>query len=137
MRSHSDRDSWQPHGMAVIERLDFLGVPTQDPERSRAFYRDVLGMRPDDHAEWEQWAGDTCFGVWQPEKVGMEFVAQTGNPWPLGVEDVAAARAELEASGVTFFGDTLDTGVCHMAIFADPDGNQLMLHHRYAPYPDA
>jgi hypothetical protein len=42
-----------------------------------------------------------------------------------------------EAKGVRFFGDTLDTGVCHMAIFADPDGNQLMLHHRYAPYPDA
>ena len=30
-------------------------------------------------------------------------------------------------------GDTLDTGVCHMALFADPDGNDLMLHHRYAP----
>src|SRR3954454_17771586 len=53
--------------MAVIERLDFLGVPTQDPERSRAFYRGVLGLRPDEHAEWEQWAGDTCFGIWEPD----------------------------------------------------------------------
>jgi len=134
MRSHSDRDSWQPHGMAVIERLDFLGVPTQDPERSRAFYRDVLGMRPDDHAEWEQWAGDTCFGIWQPERQGMPFVAQKGNPWPLRCDDVAEMRAALEAKGVQFLGDTFDTGVCHMAIFADPDGNELMLHRRYAPY---
>ena len=119
--------------MAVIQRLDFLGVPTQDPDRSRAFYRDVLGMRPDEHADYEQWAGDTCFGIWQPEKVGMPFVAQKGNPWPLGCDDVAATRAALEAKGVQFFGDILDTGVCHMAFFADPDGNELMLHHRYAP----
>jgi catechol 2,3-dioxygenase-like lactoylglutathione lyase family enzyme len=123
--------------MALIQDLDFVGVPSQDAERARRFYRDVLGMRPDDHAEYEQWSGGTCFVVWEPERVGMKFVAQTGNPLPLRVEDVHAARAELESKGVTFFGDTLDTGVCHMAIFADPDGNQLMLHRRYAPYRDA
>lgn len=118
----------------TIQALDFLGIPTQDKERSRTFYRETLGMRPDSHADWEQWAGDTCFGIWEPESQGMPFVAQTGNPWPLRVADVAATRAELEAKDVTFFGDTLDTGVCHMAFFADPDGNQLMLHRRYAPY---
>ena len=87
-----------------------------------------------EHAEWEQWAGDTCFGIWQPEKQGMPFVAQKGNPWPLRCDDVAEMRAALEAKGVQFLGDTFDTGVCHMAIFADPDGNRLMLHRRYAPH---
>lgn len=120
--------------MPLIERLDFLGVPSQDPDRARAFYRDVLGMRPDEHADYEQWAGETCFGIWQPEKQGMPFVAQKGNPWPLRVDDVDAARAALEAKGVQFFGDTLDTGVCKMAFFEDPDGNQLMLHRRYKAY---
>ena len=120
--------------MSVINGLDFLGVPSQDKETARSFYRDVLGMRPDEHGEWESWAGDVCFGIWEPAQQGMTFVAQKGNPWPLGVDDVPAARAELEAKGVTFFGETLDTGVCHMAFFADPDGNELMLHHRYAPY---
>jgi catechol 2,3-dioxygenase-like lactoylglutathione lyase family enzyme len=120
--------------MSVIQRLDFLGVPSQDADRARTFYRDVLGMRPDEHGEYEQWAGQTCFGIWQPEQQGMQFVPQQGNPWPLGVDDVPAARAELEAKGVQFFGETLDTGVCHMAFFNDPDGNDLMLHHRYAPY---
>src|SRR4051794_33002098 len=67
-RSRPDLDPWKSCPMPVIERLDFLGVPTQDPERSRAFYRDVLGLRPDEHAQWEQWAGDTCFGIWEPEK---------------------------------------------------------------------
>ena len=120
--------------MPQIERLDFLGVPSQDADRSRTFYRDVLGMRPDAHAEFEQWAGDTCFAIWEPERMGMPFVAQKGNPWPLRCEDVAEARAALEAKGVRFLGETVDTGVCHMATFVDPDGNELMLHHRYAPY---
>jgi len=43
----------------------------------------------------------------------------------------------LRAAGVEFaFPEVYDAGVCHMAFFADPDGNALMLHHRYAPYPD-
>ncbi len=121
----------------IIRRLDFFGIPSQDVERARSFYRDTLGLRPDAHAEYEVWAGETCFGIWAPAQYGMTFVAQKGNPLPLGVEDVAAARADLEAKGVTFFGDTLDTGVCHMAFFADPDGNELMLHHRYARPPGA
>lgn len=122
--------------MSEIKRLDFLGVPSQDAERSRAFYVDTLGLRPDPHGRFECWAGDACFGIWEPEKMGMPFVVQQGNPWPLGVDDVPAARTALEARGVTFLGDTLDTSVCHMAFFQDPDGNQLMLHHRYAPYED-
>ena len=64
----------------------------------------------------------------------MPFVAQKGNPWALRVDDVPRARAELEARGVEFLGETVDTGVCRMAFFTDPDGNDLMLHHRYAPY---
>jgi predicted enzyme related to lactoylglutathione lyase len=122
--------------MSAIRRVDFIGIPSQDADRARAFYRDVLGLRPDPKAEYESWAGDTCLGVWEPERVGMPFQPQQGNPLPLGVDDVPAARAELEGKGVQFFGDTMDTGVCHMAFFADPDGNHLMLHHRYAPYEE-
>ena len=65
--------------------------------------------------------------------MGMEFAPQKNAHPALHVDDVAAARAELEAKGVEFNGDTFDTGVCHMALFTDPDGNDLMLHHRYAP----
>ena len=117
----------------MINGLDFLGIPTQDPDVALAFYTDALGMRRDANARHEVWAGDTCLAIWAPEQMGREFVAQTGNPFPLAVDDVHAARAALEEKGVAFFGDTLDTGVCHMAFFADPDGNHLMLHHRYAP----
>ena len=54
-------------------------------------------------------------------------------PLALQVEDVAAARTELESRGVSFRGDIIDSGVCHMANFEDPDGNSYVLHHRYAP----
>ena len=64
----------------------------------------------------------------------MPFAPQKNAHLALHVDDVAATRAELEAQGVEFTGDILDTGVCHMAFFADPDGNDLMLHHRYAPH---
>jgi predicted enzyme related to lactoylglutathione lyase len=68
----------------------------------------------------------------QSDAFGMEFTPHT-HPIALHVDDVAAARAELEGRGVTFHGDILDSGVCHMAYFKDPDGNSLMLHQRYAP----
>jgi catechol 2,3-dioxygenase-like lactoylglutathione lyase family enzyme len=120
----------------MITRLDFVGIPSQDAERSRAFYVDTLGLRPDDNARFEVWAGATCFGIWEPERIGMPFAPQKNAHPALRVDDVAAARAELEAKGVVFTAETLDTGVCHMALFTDPDGNDLMLHHRYAPYGD-
>jgi predicted enzyme related to lactoylglutathione lyase len=94
---------------------------------------DTLGLRPDDKANYEFWVGDTCFAIWEPARQGMEFSpTKVGHP-AFHVADVAAARAELEAKGVEFLGETFDTGVCHMAIFEDPDGNSLMLHSRYAP----
>ena len=117
----------------MISSIDFVAIPSQDPERARSFYLETLGLRPDDHGRFEVWAGATCFGIWEPEKLGMPFAPQKNAHPALHVDDVAAARAELEAKGVRFGMDTLDTGVCHMALFTDPDGNDLMLHSRYKP----
>jgi catechol 2,3-dioxygenase-like lactoylglutathione lyase family enzyme len=117
----------------VITSLDFVAIPSTDAARTRAFYVDTLGLRPDDKAQFEFWVGETCFGIWEPDKLGGSFAPQKNGHLALHVDDVAATRAELEAKGVEFLGDTLDTGVCHMALFNDPDGNDLMLHHRYSP----
>ena len=117
----------------MITKLDFVAIPSQDAERSRTFYGETLGLRPDPQAQHEFWAGDTCLGIWEPARIGMPFAPQKNGHLALHVDDVAAARAELEAKGVVFAADTFDTGVCHMAFFTDPDGNDLMLHHRYSP----
>lgn len=131
--------------MAVTENIitgtDFVTVPTTDVERAAEFYGTTLGLRrsayrPDrNFAEFE--TGNLTLGVINPERMGMEHHVSR-NAIALHVEDMQQARAALEEQGVSFFGETFDTGVCHMAFFADPDGNALMLHHRYAPRtPDA
>ncbi len=120
----------------AITRIDFVPIPTQDAERATAFYRDTLGLveseRTLDKPFSEFDLGGTTLNVWDPTTAGMEFKSNT-NAFALHTDDVNALRAQLEGKGVTFFGDTFDTGVCHMAFFSDPDGNPLMLHGRYAP----
>jgi catechol 2,3-dioxygenase-like lactoylglutathione lyase family enzyme len=117
-----------------IQKVDTVGVPSQDTERSRRFYVETLGLRPDERSWNEFWVGDTCFAIWEPARWGAEFEPQHNGIALLHVDDVAAARAELEQKGVEFEGETVDTSVCHMATFFDPDRNRLILHRRYAPY---
>jgi predicted enzyme related to lactoylglutathione lyase len=120
----------------VISGVDFVYVPTQDFDRAVRFYGEVLelplsaryGKMPG--AEFE--TGNLTLAVIESDKFGVEFHANR-NAIALHVDDVPATRVELESRGVGFTADTIDSGVCHMAFFEDPDGNALMLHHRYAP----
>jgi catechol 2,3-dioxygenase-like lactoylglutathione lyase family enzyme len=119
----------------AISHVDFISIATQDAARSKTFYVETLGLplERDTPTGFEVAAGQVTLGVWEPERMGLPF-QPTPNAVALHVDDVAAARAELEAAGVTFDGDTFDTGVCHMSFFRDPDGNAFMLHRRYAPH---
>ena len=120
----------------TVTGVDFICVPTQDFEKAEAFYGDVLGLqrskRWGDMPAREFETGSLTIAVMQPDAFGQKFAAHA-NPIALQVDDVEAARGELQDKGVEFSGDIIDSGVCHMAIFRDPDGNALMLHHRYAP----
>ena len=119
-----------------VTGVDFIALPTKDFETARAFYRDVLGLQ-----ESKQWGempamefetGNLTIAVMQTDAFGREFASHS-QPVAFQVDDVEATRAELEGKGVEFQMDTLDSGVCHMAAFTDPDGNVLMIHKRYAP----
>jgi predicted enzyme related to lactoylglutathione lyase len=118
-----------------VTGVDFITVPTTDFERADQFYGDVLGLERS--KQWgsmparEYETGSLTVAVMQSDAFGQEFRPH-GHPIALHVDDVADAREELESKGVKFVADTMDSGVCHMAIFSDPDGNTLMLHHRYA-----
>jgi catechol 2,3-dioxygenase-like lactoylglutathione lyase family enzyme len=119
----------------IVERTDFVSVPVTDLERSTRFYGETLGLPQTSHGAWPEFRlGDNVFlYLLDPTNIGQEFRGPHTSPIALRVEDVAKARAELEEKGIEFFGETFDTGVCHMAHFADPDGNVWMLHRRYAP----
>jgi predicted enzyme related to lactoylglutathione lyase len=130
------RDPLVGSGGAMISGVDFVMLPTHDLAAAVEFYGRTLGLRRSVHmpernfAEFE--TGNLTLNVLDAERMGLEH-HRSENPVALRVEDVAASRARLEAAGVSFEGETFDTGVCHMAFFQDPDGNALMLHHRYAP----
>jgi catechol 2,3-dioxygenase-like lactoylglutathione lyase family enzyme len=120
----------------LVTGTDFIVVATKDIEAAEAFYGGVLGLpvgaRYGSMPGVEFETGNLTIAVMQSDAFGMEY-ATNSNPIALQVEDTHAARAELESKGVTFAPETIDSGVCHMAFFRDPDGNALMLHHRYAP----
>ena len=124
----------------IVTGVDYVGIPSNDLEKAREFYETVLGL--ESSSVWQR-KGEAAVGAeFETGTVTIALINCPGlgipfsvNPAPLAlkVDDVAAARAELESRGVEFAAETLDSGVCHMAHFRDPDGNTLMLHHRYAP----
>ena len=117
-----------------VEQVDFVSVLTQDIARAKTFYGETLGLpiETEGESDLEFTLGQVTLDVFDPSSIGQEFA-----PSPAGIAirvgDVAAERAALEAKGVQFDGEIVDTGVCHFSFFKDPDGNALMLHRRYAP----
>jgi catechol 2,3-dioxygenase-like lactoylglutathione lyase family enzyme len=115
-----------------VERVDFVSFLTQDIARAKRFYGETLGLEVESEGEsdLEFRCGQVTLDVFDPSSIGQPFA-----PSPAGlalrVSDVEAARAELEAKGVQFDGETIETSVCRQAWFKDPDGNSLMLHRRF------
>ena len=116
-----------------VEKVDFVSVLTEDIQRAKRFYGETLGLDIETEGEndMEFTLGQVTLDVFNPASIGQPFTPSSAGI-AIRVADVAAARSELEAKGVEFEGETRDTGVCHMAFFKDPDGNQLILHRRYA-----
>lgn len=121
----------------LITGVDFVCVPTRDHDRAVEFYGETLGL-----ARLKRWgempatefqAGNLTLAVMDPRAFGQPEPDPNSSPIAFQVDDVEAARGLLEAKGVAFHMDILDSGVCHQAFFSDPDGNPLILHHRYAP----
>jgi predicted enzyme related to lactoylglutathione lyase len=122
----------------LITGVDFAAISTRDLPKAVEFYGNTLGLLRSVYLEERNYAefetGNLTLSVIDAQSMGMEHSVR-GHEIALHVEDVQQARGLLEDRGVQFRGETIDTGVCHMALFGDPDGNPLMLHHRYAPPP--
>jgi catechol 2,3-dioxygenase-like lactoylglutathione lyase family enzyme len=137
-RRYAPSESWEPPPTDV-RRTDFVGVNVTDRERAGEFYGGRLGLERDrlSHDEWPEYGADNVgFVLSTPEQKREEGFRQYVS-LAFRVPDVAASMERLRATGVKFeFPEVFDSGVCHMAFFRDPDGNSLILHHRYAPYSD-
>ncbi len=120
----------------LVTRTDFVFVPVTNFERAEEFYSGILGLpcsrRYNKVPGGEFETGSLTIQVVDVTKIGREFEPTKG-AIALHVDDVEAARSELESRGVKFNGETLDSGVCYQAFFEDQDGNALILHHRYVP----
>ena len=131
-------ERWEPPATRV-ERTDFVNIPVTDRARGVEFYGETLGLarNPLSSDEWPEFhVGDTTVLLTTPEQTGTPFRAGD-YAVALRVADVPEEMERLRANGVEFqFPEAYDSSVCHMAFFEDPDGNNLMLHHRYAPYSD-
>ncbi len=121
---------------SFITGVDFVAVPAKDFEASVRFYGTVLGLpagkRWGEMPGAEFQAGNLTIAIMEPTAFGQQFDAHSLSI-AFQVDDVAATRAHLEAQGVEFVSEMIDSGVCHQAIFLDPAGNVLDIHHRYAP----
>ena len=120
----------------LLNGVDFIALPTRDWEAARRFYGETLGL-----PFGKQWGempagefetGTVTIALMQVDAFGIEF-DPSRTPLEFHVDDFEAAKAELESRGVEFVSDVIDSGVCKQAIFRDPDGNSLAIHHRYAP----
>jgi predicted enzyme related to lactoylglutathione lyase len=120
----------------TITGVDFATVFVQDYRAAVEFYGQTLGLEHSvDYGKMpggEFEAGNLTLQVVEASAVGQKFRAST-HPIAFHVGDVEATRGELESKGVSFLGETIDSGVCHMAPLSDPDGNVMLIHHRYAP----
>jgi predicted enzyme related to lactoylglutathione lyase len=123
-----------------VRRVDFVAIPVRDLARAASFYGETLGLKrnPNSGERWVEFEiGGVTLALASPAALGPDFQPRAHQmPIALRVDDVEDARRKLEKAGVEFGGETIDSGVCRMANFADPDGNALQLHRRYAHYLD-
>jgi catechol 2,3-dioxygenase-like lactoylglutathione lyase family enzyme len=122
-----------------VERVDYIRVPVKDIEKAKQFYGEVLGLEKNPNSPGDDWieyeVGNVTLAVVTPHTHDYEFAPLPPGTLAFRVPDVADAKAKLEAAGVQV-NEMWDSGVCHGAGVRDPSGNAILLHHRYAPYPD-
>ena len=118
--------------LKVIE-FAFIGYSVADMSRARAFYEQVLNLKPgmvfeDDGKAWVEYeAGPHTLAIsdmsadWKPSKDGGAVA--------LEVEDFDAAIAWLREKGANIYMEPFESPVCHMALITDPDGNSICIHN--------
>jgi predicted enzyme related to lactoylglutathione lyase len=118
-----------------VTEIAFSGIPVTDVARAREFYEGLLGLTPSMNHEIDGAPGR----YWIEYEIGSGTLAlsnawvpsgQSGPTVAFEVEDFEKSVAELKAAGVRLKLERKETPVCWFAVVSDPDGNEIMLHHR-------
>ena len=114
---------------ANLNKTITLALSVSDRHRSADWYSKMLGFEVLYHADEVGWSEMSTMTTGVTLGFGEQAEPAPGNTVPVfGVDDIAAARAGLEAEGVRFDGETMVVdGMVKTATFYDPDGNALML----------
>jgi predicted enzyme related to lactoylglutathione lyase len=117
-----------------IKEIAFVCYAVTDFKKGRKFYEETLGLKPTSvfekdgmgFAEYDLGNGALAIGSGAPHfKPGLG-----GATVAFEVADFDKAIQRLKESKVKFTMEAHNTGVCHMALVNDPDGNQIMIHKR-------
>ncbi len=125
--------------MIGVERVDYVRIPVTDMEQAVHFYGELLGLERNPNSPGDDWVeyevGNVTLVVMTPHTHDYEFAQLPSSTIALRVADLEAAKAKLEAAGLEV-GEIWDSGACNGVGVNDPAGNRILLHRRYAPYPD-
>lgn len=117
-----------------IKEIGFTVYPVSSLATARPFYEGVLGLAPTmvhegDGMGWVEY--DVAAGTLAIGAGASQFGPSAGGGCvALEVEDFEASVDQLRAASVRFTIEPMETAVCHLAGFSDPDGNSLLLHRR-------
>ncbi len=115
----------------MIKEIAFVAIAVTDKDKARKFYQETLELKPGMTAMEGAWTeyevggmtiGVGCHPDWKPSRDGVSIAFE--------VEDMDGTIAKLKERGVEFEMEKTETPVCFMAVFRDPDGNKLLVHHR-------
>ena len=117
----------------MVKAFAYIVYPVRDIERSRHFYRDVLGL-----AECGNWQG-----AWLELEVGHGTLVLTTRYEELGivpgangavlaleVEDLSDTSTLLSRHGIAWYLEPSEHAYCRGGTVKDPDGNRVLLHQK-------
>lgn len=116
----------------MFEKVAFTFYPVTDLARARTFYEETVGLSVgpvygDENKAWVEYdlPGGGCFAI---SNMTEATPGPGGGTIAFEVSDREALLARLKEAGVALIAEHIPSPVCDMTLFADPDGNQLMLH---------
>lgn len=119
-----------------IKRIDLSWITTSDMKKAKQFFTETVGLKVRHEMAEFGWLalggheGGSSLGVGLVN-TGSDQKPGTNAIVTLEVDDIVAAKKELESKKVKFIGDIMEVpGQVKLALFTDPDDNKFQLVQR-------